>query len=336
MAWKIKGLLSAGFKKNIQSFGGDPKKVTIMGESAGGSSVCLQMLMPKSGGLFSQAIIESGACFVEARTLQEGFNDGRTVTKTVGCEARQDLLRCLRETNTTALLKAQATGVQVTAVVDKYNLMEHPYVTLTKGKIPNVVPLIAGSTSDEGTLFVYPGFPHGLSPSDYATYVTRLYSVFAPAVLLSYPCAAPETDCRPVLSEVIGDFTLSCPTFIFTQSLASTGTPTWAYLWGHEPNFQVPQNPFLGAYHSSEIAFVFSTFADIYPFVPAETLLSQQMTTYWTSFGISGNPNGQSLPDWQAYNVAQNRLVLNTTIYPSKDLLTRCRFWNSFYANLYK
>lgn len=165
-------------------------------------------------------------------------------------------------------------SIEIAAFIDGYNIYEHPYISLTKKKqIPNAVPLIAGSVADEGTIFIYPHNPNPLNPAQYASYVNQVFLAFTPYLMEHYPCTGPQ-DCRVPLSELFGDFSLTCPTFLFTQASSALNQPTYAYLWAHEPIWMAKTSPYYGAYHSSEVAFVFSTFQNIYPFTADEVRLS--------------------------------------------------------------
>src|SRR5438874_1248944 len=93
---------------NIAKFGGDKDRVTIFGESAGGMSVCAHLVRPQSKGLFSRAIMESGACDGAAfRNITRAIRASRDHAKLVGCDMPDSpaLLTCLRNVPTGVLLR---------------------------------------------------------------------------------------------------------------------------------------------------------------------------------------------------------------------------------------
>lgn len=307
-----------------------------MGESAGGTSVCLHMVMERSAGLFHQAVIESGACFFETRTLKEGYADSAKVLQYIGCTGPNDLLTCMRAASPASLISAQTkNSLTITAYVDGYNIAEHPFASVFNNRIKNIVPLLTGNNANEGTILVYPRSPQPVPAAEYKKYLNTNFGSFASYVETDYPCST--SDCRAVLSAIIGDFSLTCPTYLFGKAIARV-KPLYAYLWVHEPSFIRKSRPYLGAFHSSEVAFVFSTFIDIYPYRPEEATLATQMTSYWAGFGTQGVPSSIVAPPWPSY-ATHNRQVLNVTqITPTPDRLDNSAcdtLWRNVYWYLY-
>jgi len=326
-------------KNNIASFGGNPNNVTIMGESAGGSSVCFHLVSPNSKGLYHKAIVESGACYGETKTLNAGYQQAQTVQKHFNCTGTLgQVASCLRNISSANLLAgANSLGFGTNAVVDGRELPLHPYQAVSTNRI-NPVPLLSGNVLNEGTLFVG-GYPRPVSLQTYTQFLVKQFAVLNTLVLTQYPCN--QSDCWPVMAEVIGDFTLVCPTIQIANSLISSSKGNYGYVFSHVPSWSLPVYHNVGAFHSSEIAFVFSTLAISYTTVtPVETILSNQMTQLWTNFAITGNPN---LPNnitqiWPSYTSSSNytRIVFNDTLStrPAWKIL-ECAFWDNIYRILF-
>ena len=101
-------------RRNIAAFGGNPNNVTLLGESAGGSSVCSHLVAPGSSGLFQAAIIESGPCgLLEVGPLSKGEAQGIELEQAVGCSGAADKLACMRTADAKTLVMALPTFDQV-------------------------------------------------------------------------------------------------------------------------------------------------------------------------------------------------------------------------------
>jgi len=319
---------------NIALFGGDPEKVTIMGESAGGSSVCFHLVSQKSQGLFSKAIVESGACFSvskldDAQTYAVNFQNNLKCTGNPS-----QVIQCMRATPASQVESLQEKSAFSRAVVDGFTFSEHPYTTISKGNY-QMVPLIAGNVKDEGSL----SFGHS-GPMDSATYqqhLTSYFKGFENQVINQYPCAAYNaSDCWYALIAAFGDYELICPTKLIADAYAVSGS-TYAYVFTRQPYWAfIKQSPY-GAFHSCEIPFVFSTLTKIYPFTPPEEMLERQMTKFWTNFGKSGNPNTPGILLWPAYQApvyAETTLDLTLSII-QKYKKQECELWEIYYKSIY-
>jgi para-nitrobenzyl esterase len=338
-------------KRNIPAFGGDPGKVTIAGESAGGISVCDQLLSPGASGLFRGAIIESGPCMRQA-TMAEREKTGRALMTKLGCGEANNEAACLRAKTDQQVLAAMPGSLQGpllwAPVVDGHVLPMQPVEAFRSGNF-NKVPVINGSNRDEGSLFVAFGKP--LSVESYPAAIAS-FARAHPAdgrslsddnnsarVLAEYPLESYQSPSEG-LAAVLGDAIFSCP-IEQTNELMSTFVPSYEYEFNdrHAPPTLMPYPPFpLGAYHASEIQYVFQTY---FPasrtsgkpnFLPAQLQLSDHMADYWSRFIATGHPDGTS-PIWSPAKPPSMKILSLSPggIRYEPDFMKahHCALWNS-------
>src|SRR5262249_41625415 len=138
-------------RSNIIAFGGNPKKVTIFGESDGSADVCYHVASPGSRGLFQRAISESGGCTTRQPTAAAGAANAEAFAAALGCGGAPDELACLRQVPAATILD-NLSQAGFGPVVDGGFLPDQPRALFDAGKYARV-PYILGSNSDEGTLF---------------------------------------------------------------------------------------------------------------------------------------------------------------------------------------
>ena len=320
-------------QRNIAAFGGDPRAVTIAGESAGGWAVCDQLASPTAAGLFRAAIIESGSCVTNTRAQAEAL--AAPVIKAAGC-ATAAVVACLRSKSSSQLLQASARfptfpqpypGVAV--------LPDRPYQAIRAGRW-NRVPVLLGNNHDEARIFVAGVYP--LSAQDYARQLAATFGALAPQVLAQYPAAAyaqPFYAYSAALtdaSELVG----ACVTQANAGILQRAGAPTYEYEFDDRtapPPVNVPYA--LGAYHSAELQFLWPGYDghDVRRFDVPEQQLSQAMIRYWGAFVRTGDPNYIGGVLWPRYVPAAGAVL---ALRPGGDVVTHaftadhhCGFWAS-------
>ncbi len=325
-------------RANAAAFGGDPGNVTLFGESAGGISVCSHLVSPPSKGLFQRAIIESGACaFGNATTEADAYTQGNALAKDLGCDgmSEADTLSCLRAVDTQKVLlaiPASAFGILTGGnswgtVVDGLNLPADPTTLFASGAFAHV-PTLLGTNSDEGTLF----FAFGDPITDDATYESLANEVFAgqgAAIVAQYPSAAYGSP-TAAAAAAVSDGAFTCPARRVARALAGAGVPTYRYHFAHAPEGALVTG--LGAFHSSEVPFVFGNATELEPNSPMadEAPLSSAMMGYWGRMAAAGNPNGGSAVAWPAYDpTTEPDLVLDLPV--TTELAydkAACDFWD--------
>jgi len=307
----------AWIHRNIAAFGGDPARVTMFGESAGGISVCLQLESPRAQGLFQRAIDESGPCQMTLPVAQAQAQ-GAKLTRLLGCDRAQDVVACMRAKPAKEILDALpaspvgASDVLWFPVIDGYVLPQTADQAFQTGKFAKV-PVINGSNRNEGTLFVAFGKP--LTPDQYSAMARRHFGKNAARVMEEYPAGAYAS---PSLAwaAVFTDSFFSCPIRHTTRLLAPQ-TSVYAYEFNDPkaPNTLVPKTQLeLRAYHASEIQYVFQTrFPNRpkgarAPLSPQQLNLSSRMMNYWTTFADTGRPGSRGTR-WSAYQDDQDRML---------------------------
>ena len=332
--------------RNIKHFGGDPNKVTIFGESAGGLSVHAQLASPEAAGLFHRAIVESGAYFLNTTPLASAETAGQKVATALGCS--NQTAACLRSVPIATLLANQGSG-GFTGNVDNKVLTQPIFTALQKGEF-NHVPVMEGSNHDEWRLFVALNFE--LVPPYIATnatnYADRINASFgglplAPFITPVYPLPNPPTPPGPsiALGAVGTDGIFACNSRTSIRRMANF-VPVFAYEFNDQnaPQLFLPPDvvsgmPY-GAYHASEIQYLFNLRPAI-PNPPAldanQERLSRNMVSYWTHFARFGNPNSFFTPFWPRYDPTKDLFQSLIPPHPTTEsgFATdhKCAFWGT-------
>ena len=328
---------------NIAGFGGDPHNVTIFGESAGGISVCAQLLSPRSAGLFQKGITESGPCTLPIVALDAAETQGAELASKLGCASGPDLLDCMRSKPVRQVALAMppdpsflfGSGAIWDPVGDGVTLPTDPGAALDSGHFHHV-PMIVGANRDEGRLFValhYNLMGDNLTDAQWASAVDAYFGATVGAkVQQEYPLSA-YPDAGAAFGQAIGDAVLACPA-VASAGVLSKYVPVYEYEYDQTPNPFVLPTPGidLGAFHSSELPYVFDgpvESSGSIAFTPAQQKLAATVSGAWARFAATGNPAGGGLVWPELSKLGGSYVSLSTPISVRTNMLAPpCRFWS--------
>lgn len=295
-------------RRNIAGFGGEPSRVTIDGESAGGWSVCGHLVSPGSRGMFSRAMIQSGSC--SSQTPARAQERGRAYLAAAGCGD----VACLRAAPVSALLDASRACVDQVAArfVHGTPSCPEPAADAVEAGRFDRVPVVIGANRDEGRTFSR-GFI-GASRTDYEQFVNDVFADRAGDVLARYRW--PATPSRFTAAYLVGAIETDagliagiggCRNRALTTTL-SRWTRTYAYELAHRtgPGLTPIPGYVWGAGHAAEVAYIWPSFdngTSIAPmFDASERRLARGMVQYGGAFTRNGEPRARGQASWPRFD----------------------------------
>lgn len=287
-------------QKHIADFGGDPRQVTVMGESAGAISTMTLLANPRARGLFARAILQSGIGLLDPATLEQQEAAGIAAAERAGLPktADADALRVLPAERWVEAL-GQRSGGAVNPFIDGRLIREPPWSAFQRDAAIDV-PMLVGANSNEASVLLAMGVP----PAAALRYVGGDMA----AARAAYGAGLDEAE---MARQVLGDAWFVAPAR-WLASVTARGAPTYLYHFNYVASGRRAASK--GAPHGSEIPYIFGTLdylkKVVGPASPEDRAFSRGISACWASFAKSGRPDCALVPAWPRYRSDTDELAL--------------------------
>lgn len=345
-------------KENIEVFGGDPNRVTILGVSSGGASVGLHILSPLSEGLFHRAITESGVEFspFAFNSVKKAIDKTNITAGKLSCDTTSSkrMMDCLRSKSAQSIIDKfdwRNTG----PIIDRYFIYDTPKNLRRSGKF-NKVPLISGFNSHEGAHNTPQEFhpPRDITTSVLREFINNFVEnhilqdnnktavIIEDAIEFQYTPWSKTPDSPSLRQEIVNimsDYYVAAPT-LGVLGIHSALAPTYMFEFNHR-SAESDTDAWMGVAHGENTPYVFGA-----PFLNSTALnftnedrnISRLIMTLYANFAKYGNPTPYRVHGviWDRFNTASklylrinNRSQMGA-YYESR----RMAFWNNYYPKI--
>jgi para-nitrobenzyl esterase len=322
-------------KSNIAAFGGDPDRIMVYGESAGGVNTGNLLITDAAKGLFNRATIQSAVPVLSPYTIakSEGISFvNHFKSQGTDKEKIEYLYTLPADSMVSQDTDPVAGGVEQqgwSPVLDNYLFNQQPKEKFQSGTY-NKMPIMIGTNADEMSL----NAPQTVTPAQMNLLINTLPVGNRNRAAQLYPPGPTNDEAKASYIAFLTDaqFTSTVRRIAQCASL-SQSQPVYRYLFSHIHTINALK-PF-GSYHGMELFYVFNTWENatlgkgIF-FKDEDDKVQQYMLAYWTNFAKTGNPNSGSNPTWLPYTaIADNYLDIKASpVMKEKLRLEKCEFWN--------
>lgn len=318
----------------------------------------LHLMIQSSKPLFKQAVLQSLPFSIPLKTRHDALKLGKEFAKQTNCSV-SDIV-CLLSLTPQAVLAAQMKTSS--KLVNPFRFLEvfetwGPYIdgelikeqavtAFLKGHWQKEKPVLLGTTSEEGVIFVYGIFSKPISAVESTVYITAIFKQHALRILHKYLPLYKDADRRGMLAQIVTDYIFLCPSRRSARAGTAAGSGVWMYVFDHVASDHRVWSGLTFCYqhpcHGAELPFLFNS-ASVANFTMStpEKLLSNRMLCYWGAFAHTGDPSSraqqtifcreQRLPVWPRYSDTSGWLVMNLTVRSHAQVGTRnhiCDFWD--------
>ena len=300
---------------NASRFGGNKNNITIVGESAGSSSVSAICSSPLAKSLFKRAIGESSSLITKHaphtyRPLTNALEMGNNIMKEFNCSSIEEL----RNISASKLVNTKYTNSAMT--LDGYALTKDPYQTYLDGE-NNEEALLNGFNVLEADAFVIPQYL--FSPTNKNNIKSRLIKDFGQDVankIYNLYLDKINKDAFSAFNEIYSVYWFMQPHYSWSKMASNNGVKVYRYQFTKE-------NKYHGTYHAGEMIYAYGNIKyenRSYRYDKTDLALADKMLSYWSNFAKCGDPNGENLPTWSTYSTGDTTLMeLGDNVGPIED-----------------
>jgi para-nitrobenzyl esterase len=290
--------------ENISQFGGDPSRVTVMGQSAGAVDICLLMTSPLAANLFHRAILQSGECqstlnkdihtwFPYNSIEGSGESVGERFATDLGAADGPDILQKMRSIPAEKLLDVWSKDPKVhfDAIVDGWVVPQQPAVIFAARQQMHI-PVLLGSNANEATVFG----PGPKTIGEYRDYLRGDTGKYSDQEFQAYP-AKSDADVHSAYLQLQSD-EFAYGAYSMAEAMAQAREKAFLYYFTFG---ETGKRASLGAYHGEELNLLVGLFPNDWEHSRDDEKLGGLMRKYWTQFAKAGDPNSHGVTPWPAF-----------------------------------